>query len=99
MRDSMRVTSWLAAYLRTLLGFAEMLKPIKRIFVPKHLALQPLEPAVTPPAVAATAAAATTTSKPNALFDALPQPEMEEKNSDSIWAAFDSVHQLDIERE
>jgi hypothetical protein len=76
-----------------------MFKPIKRIFVPRHLALQPLEPAVAPPAAQATAPAAPTASKPNALFDELPQPEMEEKNSDSIWAAFESVHQLDIERE
>jgi hypothetical protein len=68
-----------------------MLKPIKRIFIPKHLALQPMAPAeqATPPAP----------GKPNALFDELPQPDMEEKNSDSIWAAFDSVQPLDLDRE
>jgi hypothetical protein len=70
-----------------------MFKPIKRIFVPKHLALQPVAPAVLP------SAAPPVSSKPNALFDELPQPEMVEKNSDSIWAAFDSVHPLEIERE
>lgn len=74
-----------------------MFKPIKRIFVPKHLALQPLQPAPEAPAPTATPAAAPAPSKPNVLFDELPQAEMEEKNSDSIWAAFDSVHPLDID--
>lgn len=78
-----------------------MFKPIKRIFVPKNLALQPIQQAVevTTPTPAATPAPAPVPRKSNALFDELPQPEMEEKNSDSIWAAFDSVHPLDIERE
>ena len=75
-----------------------MLKPIKRIFVPKHLALRPEAPVMVAPAVQATTPAAPTASKPNAMFDELPRPEMEEKNSDSIWAVFESVHRLDIER-
>ena len=71
-----------------------MFKPIKRIFIPKHLALQPLEPATD----LAPATRLPPASKPNALFNPLPQPDMEEKNSDSIWAAFESIHPLDIDR-
>ena len=68
-----------------------MFKPIKRIFVPKHLALQPVEPVATLPV------AVPASGRGPALFDELPQPDMEEKNSDSIWAAFDSVLPMDTE--
>lgn len=90
----------LAGLPRSLLAFERMLKPIKRIFVPKHLALQPLDAAVTPPVAPVMplvpAAPVVPAVKHNALFDELPQPDMEEKNSDSIWAAFDSVLPIDI---
>jgi hypothetical protein len=79
-----------------------MLNPIKRVWVPKATPLltptpeRPPEthpqpaPASTPPIRA--------DGRRNALFDELPAPDMEEKNSDSIWAAFDSVHKPEIER-
>jgi hypothetical protein len=75
-----------------------MINPIKRIWVPKKTPVQeqPVEPAP----------AATQKGTPElrpkgnrpAVFDELPSPDMEEKNSDSIWAAFDSVHVPGIER-
>ncbi len=75
-----------------------MINPIKRIWVPKKAPEkeQPTEPApkVTPKAGSGTKP----TSGRGALFDELPSPDMEEKNSDSIWAAFDSVHAPEIER-
>ena len=33
----------------------------------------------------------------NVLFEELPKPEVVEKNSDSAWAAFESVHKPEIE--
>jgi hypothetical protein len=33
----------------------------------------------------------------NVLFEELPKPEVLEKNSDSVWAAFESVHKPEIE--
>lgn len=75
-----------------------MLNPIKRIWVPKKA---PVQAPVAGPIPAATPKTAST-AKPavgrNALFDELPSPDMEEKNSDSVWAAFDSVHVPEIER-
>ena len=77
-----------------------MFKPIKRIFIPKHLALQPMGPKAEPtPAPVPAPAPAATPAKPQARFDELPQPDMVEKNSDSVWAAFESVHPLEIDRE
>jgi hypothetical protein len=71
-----------------------MLNPIKRIWVPKKPA-----PAATEPAPATTPAqSAKPAGSSNPLFDELPSPDMEEKNSDSIWAAFESVHTPEIER-
>jgi hypothetical protein len=75
-----------------------MLNPIKRIWVPKKAPVQ--SPAAGPKPTASPNAAPT--AKPagakSALFDELPSPDMEEKNSDSVWAAFDSVHVPEIER-
>jgi hypothetical protein len=72
-----------------------MLNPIKRIWVPK-------KPPIEKPAVEPTPPVATPTRKhvggSGPLFDELPSPDMEEKNSDSIWAAFESVHTPEIER-
>jgi hypothetical protein len=64
-------------------------KPIKRIWVPKTLALQALAPA---PEVQAKPPAP---ERGLSLFNELPRPESEEKNSDSIWAEFDSVFQTE----
>lgn len=61
-----------------------MLNPIKRVFVPK-------------PRVQAPEAAAPQPAPPPkraATFDELPSPDMEEKDSDSVWAEFDSVKPL-----
>ncbi len=59
----------------------------------------------TPPAPAAGAvpgpaakAAPVRTGGRNVLFEELPKPEVVEKNSDSAWAAFESVHKPEIER-
>lgn len=73
-----------------------MLNPIKRIWTPK--AAPQAQPTAVPEAVASEPAfqapAAAATKPPitrNVLFDELPSPDMEEKNSDSVWAVFDSV--------
>jgi hypothetical protein len=60
-----------------------MLNPIKRVFVPKA-----------PAAVPAAAPEQPQNVRPKPRFDELPSPEMEEKDSDSIWAEFDSVKPL-----
>jgi hypothetical protein len=75
-----------------------MFNPIKRIWVPK----KPVTEAPVPEPVPAAATKPVQTPKPvgsrSPLFDELPAPDMEEKNSDSIWAAFESVHVPEIER-
>ena len=65
-----------------------MLNPIKRVWVPKAPLAQalPAQPAL---------GAALRVFDP--LLDMLPVPQSVEKNSDSIWAAFESVHPLEIE--
>jgi hypothetical protein len=71
-----------------------MNKPIKRIWVPPQApakALQGVAGAPTAPATAVNAPLQGTPDKRNMLFDQLPEPEMEEKDSDSIWAEFGSV--------
>ena len=74
-----------------------MFNPIKRIWVAK----KPVAEAPTPQPEP-TATKPVQTPQPagvrSALFDELPAPDMEEKNSDSIWAAFESVHVPEIER-
>ncbi len=75
-----------------------MLNPIKRIWVPKKAPAETTGIAAAP----ATDPQVVQTAKPadrrGARFDELPSPDMEEKNSDSIWAAFESVHVPEIER-
>ncbi len=73
-----------------------MLNPIKRIWVPKKPAAEVPVPESAPGA--ATTPAPRPAGGRGPLFDELPSPDMEEKNSDSIWAAFDSVHVPEIER-
>lgn len=66
-----------------------MLNPIKRVWVPRALVAQvlPAQPApAAPPSVF------------DPLLHTLPVPQSVEKNSDSIWAAFESVHHPEIER-
>jgi hypothetical protein len=75
-----------------------MLNPIKRIWVPKKAPEQLPAAGPTPTASPKAAPTAKPAAGRNALFDELPSPDMEEKNSDSIWAAFDSVHVPEIER-
>jgi hypothetical protein len=62
-----------------------MLNPIKRVWVPKQAESPPATPSAAPPQVAPKALIAS-----NGLFDDMPEPEVVEKNSDSIWAEFDS---------
>jgi hypothetical protein len=75
-----------------------MLNPIKRIWVPKKAPVEAQTPAPAPTAPQNTAPAPRPAGGRNVLFDELPSPDMEEKNSDSIWAAFESVHKPEIER-
>lgn len=60
-----------------------MLNPIKRVFVPKPQAAAPVAAAAQPSPPKAT--------KPIPVLDELPSPDMVEKDSDSVWAEFDSV--------
>ena len=71
-----------------------MLNPIKRVWVPKKAST----PLASSAPVAAPAAAPITEKYRNLLFDEMPQPETEEKNTDSIWAEFDTVHPPEIEQ-
>jgi hypothetical protein len=75
-----------------------MLNPIKRVWVPKNAPAQAQTAATAPTPTAKPAPAGRSTNGRNPLFDELPSPDMEEKNSDSIWAAFDSVYTPEIER-
>jgi hypothetical protein len=75
-----------------------MINPIKRIWVPKKAPEQAQPASSVPPPATKALAGTQPTSARGALFDELPSPEMEEKNSDSIWAAFDSVRAQEIER-
>ena len=75
-----------------------MLNPIKRIWVPKKAPTEAQTPEPVPTAPATTVPAPRPAGARNVLFDELPSPDMEEKNSDSIWAAFESVHKPEIER-
>jgi hypothetical protein len=81
-----------------------MHNPIKRIWVPrKPEAATPPAPVVpdTSAAVVVPLGVPPPAPKPlrNAMFaDNLPEPEVVEKNSDSIWAEFDSVFVPEVER-
>lgn len=74
-----------------------MLNPIKRVWVPKPRATA----AVEAPAQAPTAAALDAVAEHEAahrrgvLYGEIPEPEVEEKATESIWAAFNSVLPLD----
>jgi hypothetical protein len=72
-----------------------MINPIKRVWVPKNT---PAAAQATEPLPSKGAALTRPTNSRNPLFEELPSPDMEEKNSDSIWAAFESVHKPEIER-
>lgn len=73
-----------------------MHKPIKRVWVPP----QPAPAATSAPsatsatAVSATVAAAVASAPAvrKQVFNDLPETEVEERNSDSVWAEFDSVY-------
>jgi hypothetical protein len=75
-----------------------MLNPIKRVWVPKKAPLPTQGPSAAPTVAATPAPASRPLNGRNPLFDELPSPDMEEKNSDSIWAAFDSVYKPQVER-
>lgn len=74
-----------------------MLNPIKRIWVPKKAPEAAKAPESAPTATPSAVPVPRPTSGRNPLFDELPSPDMEEKNSDSIWAAFETVHKPEIE--
>lgn len=61
-----------------------MLRPIKRVWVPP-------KPAPVPPTAVTTPADKPVATGKRALSD-LPETEVEERNSDSIWAQFESVY-------
>jgi hypothetical protein len=61
-----------------------MFNPIKRIWIPPHA--RPAQPA-------AVAQQTPEAPEPDDYFlNALPEPEVEEKDTDSIWAEFNSAH-------
>jgi hypothetical protein len=72
-----------------------MLNPIKRVWVPKK-AQASAEPAVPDALVAPVLPPLAVPQAPKPLRhvlsdDDMPEPDVEEKNSDSIWAEFDSI--------
>jgi hypothetical protein len=75
----------------------KMNKPIKRIWVPPQAPAKALQavPSVsglpTAPVAAVNEPLQATPVRRNMLFEELPEPEMVEKDSDSIWAEFDSI--------
>jgi hypothetical protein len=72
-----------------------MLNPIKRTWVPKKVE--------TPPAVAPAATPNSTQATPkapparNASFNEVPEMDVEEKNSDSVWAEFETVYPPEVQ--
>jgi hypothetical protein len=76
-------------------GTLDMHNPIKRVWVPKKA--QAIAAPVTPVALAIPAVPPVDVQqapkRPRTIsFDnEMPEPDVEEKNSDSIWAEFDSV--------
>ena len=62
-----------------------MLNPIKRVWVPK----KPISENPQAPADAQTAS--TNVAKHSVYFEEVPEPEVVEKFSDSVWAAFESI--------
>ena len=70
-----------------------MLNPIKRVWVPKKPAAEVPPPVATTDTTVAAQdhAAEATPSKRGILFEELPEPEVSEKFSDSVWAEFKTV--------
>lgn len=77
-----------------------MLNPIKRVWVPKKTdaaqAAVPTDASVQatqaiPAAPSPEAPKPAAAPKRHGLFEELPEPDVEERNSDSVWAEFDSV--------
>lgn len=72
-----------------------MLNPIKRIWVPKKAPERaaPVVPDALPDPVEPPMATsqAPKPARHTSFDNAMPEPDVEEKNSDSIWAEFDSV--------
>lgn len=68
-----------------------MINPIKRVWVAPHLAKAQAEAqAVTPPQAPTVSAMPTQPARKQVFID-LPETEIEEKDSDSVWAEFGSV--------
>lgn len=70
-----------------------MINPIKRVWVAPHLAKAQAEaqPQAAPPPQAPTVSAAPAQPARKQVFIDLPETEIEEKDSDSVWAEFGSV--------
>jgi len=70
-----------------------MLNPIKRVWVPKNLPDAPVapNPQINADPTQAVNVSEPTPSKRGILFEELPEPEVSEKFSDSVWAEFHSV--------
>jgi len=70
-----------------------MLNPIKRVWVPKNPPAAPVPPApqVRTESTQVVSAPEPSPSKRGILFEELPEPEVSEKFSDSVWAEFDSI--------
>jgi hypothetical protein len=62
-----------------------MLNPIKRVWVPKKPATE------TPPVPVEAQSQPAEVAKQNVYFEEVTEPEVVEKFSDSVWAAFESI--------
>lgn len=71
-----------------------MLKPIKRVWVPRAAASAASAAAASSvtAAVPAAKAHAPTTATAGQVFNELPETEVQERDSDSVWAEFESVY-------
>ena len=68
-----------------------MINPIKRVWVAPHLAKAQAEAQAATPPQAPTVSAMPTQPARKQVFIDLPETEIEEKDSDSVWAEFGSV--------
>ena len=74
-----------------------MLNPIKRVWVPKPRATPEVEAPAQPPVATAAddSAVHETPQRRGVLYAEIPEPDVEEKATESIWAAFNSVLPVD----
>ena len=74
-----------------------MLNPIKRVWTPKPQATKDADANANPPdaEVKKTEAQSEVPHKRGVLYAEIPEPEVEERATESVWAAFNSVLPMD----